>query len=73
MNQIVIDTYLCNGCGTCVEICPEVFRLDTLTEKAALTVPEPAITGTVLQAASFCPEKCIAITSIREGFQEYAG
>lgn len=61
MKQIIIDTYLCNGCGACVEICPEVFQLDEITEKAAMVVLEPVITDAVLQAASYCPEKCIDI------------
>lgn len=61
MSHIIIDTYLCNGCGACVEICPLVFRLDELTEKAALKEPEPEITDEVLKAVSFCPEKCIEI------------
>lgn len=61
MSHIVIDTYLCNGCGACVELCPEVFQIDDMTEKATLIIPDPDITETVLQAASFCPEKCIEI------------
>lgn len=44
-----------------MEICPEVFELDALTEKATLTALEQVITDAVLQAVSFCPEKCIEI------------
>lgn len=59
--QITIDTYLCNGCGTCIEMCPEVFRLDETTGKAALVSAEPVVTDDVYQAAAYCPEKCIFI------------
>ena len=61
MISINIDTYLCNGCATCVEMCPDVFRLDEITEKAELITPDPEITDAVYQAAAFCPEKCIEI------------
>ena len=63
MAEIIIDSYQCSGCGTCVEMCPEVFRLDSLTEKAELVTEAPAVTDTVWQAAAFCPEKCIQIAS----------
>jgi len=61
IKHITIDTYRCNGCGACVEMCPEVFRLDEIAEKAALITLEPEITDAVYQAAAFCPEKCIEI------------
>ena len=61
MKQIIIDTYLCNGCGTCVEMCPEVFRFDETSGKAELVTAEPEITDEVYQAAAYCPEKCIEI------------
>jgi ferredoxin len=61
MAEIIIDSYRCSGCGTCVEMCPEVFRLDSLTEKAELVAAAPAVTDAVYQAAAFCPEKCIQI------------
>jgi len=61
MKSIIIDTYLCNGCASCVEICPDVFRLDEMTGKAELVTAEPEISETVYQAAAYCPEKCIEI------------
>ena len=61
MAEILIDTYLCSGCGTCVEICPEVFQINSITEKAELITALPEITAPVYQAAAFCPEKCIVI------------
>ncbi len=62
MAEITIDTYLCSGCETCVEMCPDVFRLDEVTEKAALVTVFPDVTDDVRQAAAFCPEKCIDIS-----------
>jgi ferredoxin len=61
MAEITIDTYLCSGCATCVEICPQYFRLDPLGEKAELRDPHPQLTDELYQAASYCPEKCIEI------------
>lgn len=61
MNAIIIDSYLCNGCGTCAEMCPEVFVLDPLTGKAELLDPDQQITEAIRQAAAFCPEKCILL------------
>jgi ferredoxin len=61
MGTVLIDTYLCNGCATCVEICPTVFLLDEISGKAQLVIPEPEITEAVYQAAAYCPEKCIEI------------
>ncbi|NOQ46976.1 MAG: ferredoxin [Desulfobulbaceae bacterium] len=61
MAEIIIDTYLCNGCATCVELCPDVFRLDEITEKAVLVSLKPVITEEIHRAAAFCPEKCIEV------------
>ncbi|CAK8720957.1 Ferredoxin [Candidatus Electronema halotolerans] len=63
MAEIIIDSYRCSGCGTCVEMCPEVFRLDSITEKAELIAAALPVTDAVYQAAAFCPEKCIQIES----------
>ena len=61
MAAIEIDSYRCSGCGTCVEICPEVFQMDSMMEKAELVAVAPEITDAVYQAAAFCPEKCIVV------------
>ena len=62
MAEIIIDTYRCSGCETCAEMCPDIFRIDEVTEKATLVIPSPRITEAVQQAAAFCPEKCIEIS-----------
>jgi ferredoxin len=61
MAEILIDSYLCSGCGTCVALCPEVFQMDSSEEKAELVTLHPLLSDAVHQAAAFCPEKCISI------------
>lgn len=61
MKEVVIDTYRCNGCGTCIEMCPDVFRFDEMSGKAELVSAGPVVTDAVYQAAAYCPEKCIEI------------
>jgi ferredoxin len=56
--SIIIDVYECNGCGSCVEICPEVFVMDD-TEKATLVDSAAEVTDKVEEAAAYCPQKCI--------------
>ncbi|MBV5305196.1 MAG: ferredoxin, partial [Desulfobulbaceae bacterium] len=36
---ISLDTYECNGCGSCVEICPDIFKMDEAGEKAEVICP----------------------------------
>ena len=43
MAEIIIDTYLCSGCETCTEMCPDVFCIDEATEKAALVRSLPKL------------------------------
>jgi len=57
---IIIDVYECNGCGSCAEICPEVFVMVDGGEKAALLDPDAEVTDKVEEAAAYCPQKCIS-------------
>ncbi|MBM9514217.1 ferredoxin [Desulfogranum marinum] len=61
MHEIIIDTYLCNACKTCIEMCPDVFELNELTGKAALIHSDQKVTDAIREAAAYCPEKCIEI------------
>jgi ferredoxin len=62
MSIIHIDTYRCSGCATCTTMCPDVFVLNPLTEKAELINPNQELSEAIRQAAAFCPEKCIILT-----------
>jgi ferredoxin len=54
-----IDEDECIGCGTCEEICPEVFKLNTDTEKAEVIMPEGGPDDLIEEAIDSCPASCI--------------
>ena len=54
-----IDTALCNGCGLCINICPE----DVLREEtgaAAISYPEDCLACLACEAV--CPQNCIQVS-----------
>ena len=59
MHEIVIDRSLCSGFGTCAELAPDIFELDsggTATVRVGRS-DDPA----VLDAAAACPMAAIRI------------
>ena len=59
--KIVIDIEECLGCGTCSELCPDVFGFDQDEEKAFVIKPEATEEECVEEAISSCPAECISI------------
>jgi ferredoxin len=57
--RVYIDEEECIGCGSCEEICPEVFKLDEETEKAAVIKPEGGPEALIEEAMATCPVECI--------------
>ncbi|MEJ5299874.1 MAG: ferredoxin [Thermodesulforhabdaceae bacterium] len=57
--KIVIDAECCVGCGTCQELCPEVFKLDEASEKSTVIKPEGG-SECVEDAIRSCPGECIS-------------
>ena len=53
--RVYIDEDECIGCGSCEEICPEVFRLDESTEKAEVIKPEGGPEDLIEEAMGTCP------------------
>ena len=49
----------CIGCGSCEEICPDVFKLDEEKEKAEVIKPEGGPTDLIQEAIDTCPVSCI--------------
>lgn len=60
--RIYVDRYRCKACGACIELCPEIFRLDEVTEKAEEIVDRAPLTEALEQAVSICPTKCIELS-----------
>jgi ferredoxin len=56
---IIIDEEECIGCGTCEEICPEVFSLDDETGTAKVINAAGAPEDKIEEAIEACPVECI--------------
>lgn len=57
--KILIDEEECIGCGTCEEICPEVFKLNEKTDKVEVINQEGAPEDKIEEAIEACPVECI--------------
>jgi ferredoxin len=57
--KVFIDEEECIGCGTCEEICPEVFKLNEETDKAEVISQEGAPEDKMEEAIEACPVECI--------------
>ena len=57
--KVVVDEEVCIGCETCTEICPEVFRMDEIKEKAEVIPSEGGSESCIEEAMEACPVSCI--------------
>jgi ferredoxin len=62
--RITIDSSLCSGFGSCVDLAPALFRLDQ-GGIASVVVAETEDSA-ALEAASACPMAAISVTEIAE-------
>lgn len=40
--RVLLDEECCIGCGSCAELCPDVFEMDEEAEKAQVILPDGA-------------------------------
>ena len=59
MRTVTLDQEECIGCGSCEEICPEVFRLDPDTDKSTVIKPQGGPEDSIQEAMDACPVDCI--------------
>ena len=57
--RVYIEVEECVGCGSCQEICPEVFKLNEDIEKAEVLQPEGGPEDLIEEAIETCPSECI--------------
>jgi len=57
--SVKIDQEECIGCGSCHDLCPEVFALDEEIEKARVIKPEGGPEESIEAAMAECPMQCI--------------
>ena len=60
MAKPVVDDATCEGCGSCVELCPEVFQLGD-DGKAHVVGPDKCSTCNCQEAADLCPVQAITL------------
>lgn len=60
--KVCVDSELCDGCGPCVDICPEAFELneDGIAVAVLEEVPEE-LQEACREAADTCPTEAITI------------
>ena len=57
--KVVIDQDECEGCESCVGICPEVLGFDEDKEVAYVIKPEGGPEDEIEEAIDSCPVECI--------------
>ena len=57
---VVLDSGECMGCGSCEEVCPEVFKLNDQSGVAEVINPEGAPEDQIQEAIDICPAQCIS-------------
>lgn len=57
--KVIVDQDECIGCGTCQDICPEVFKLNKKAEKSEVIKPEGGPENLIEKAMAECPMSCI--------------
>ena len=58
--KVILDEECCIGCGSCAELCPEVFQMDEVSEKARVILPEGGSEECIQEAIETCPDECIS-------------
>jgi ferredoxin len=61
-NSLIINTEKCIGCGTCVELCSNVFSFNENEDKIEIIMQEGGYEDCIEEAIESCPAECISYT-----------
>jgi ferredoxin len=59
IKHVIIDQEACEGCETCIELCPDVFEFDEDTQKAYVKDEYDGNEECIQEAIDSCPTECI--------------
>ena len=59
--KIIVNFDCCNGCGSCVDVCPSECYEDPVDGKVVIALPDDCIGCEACVSA--CPDECITIES----------
>ena len=59
--KVVLDVDECVACGTCVEICPEVFKMDDDNDTVQVILETGGPEDLIEEAIDSCPVQCISL------------
>jgi len=58
--KVVLDADECVACGTCVEICPEVFKMEEGDDAAQVIKATGGPEDLIQESIDSCPVQCIS-------------
>jgi len=60
--KVLLDKDECVACGTCVEICPEVFKMDEENDTVDVILETGGPEDLIQECIDSCPVQCISLT-----------
>ena len=59
--KVLLDQDECVACGTCVEICPEVFKMDEENDTVEIILETGGPEDLIQESIDSCPVQCISL------------
>jgi len=63
-HRVVADRSACCGYGTCVEICPEIYRLEGGLVVLTMDIVPPELLEQAIEGAESCPQSALVVEMV---------